>query len=238
MNEWAPAEESRSSSDRWVNPKKWTERAEKGRKFKSWRGRILSSPVSVGYEIWGEDGKPSRAKTAAGLAHIKPRQDGKFGPDKIKRQWAIAFGDVEAGQVVVWTIHQKMIQDGLAEKVTKWGKPENANEPFGYDVVVDFKFAPIDLRPEVELESFKSVKQARILEQLFMEEPDRLGALHRRYRVFPDAHLRVIHEPRLLKRPNQHSPKVAEADHSIALLGERKLHAMEAQVPARLHHPE
>ena len=136
MNEWAPAEESRSSSDRWVNPKKWTERAEKGRKFKSWRGRILSSPVSVGYEIWGEDGKPSRAKTAAGLAHIKPRQDGKFGPDKIKRQWAIAFGDVEAGQVVVWTIHQKMIQDGLAEKVTKWGKPENANEPFGYDVVV------------------------------------------------------------------------------------------------------
>lgn len=37
---------------------------------------------------------------------------------------------------------------------------------FGYDVVVDFKFAPIDLRPEVELESFKSVKQARILEQL------------------------------------------------------------------------
>lgn len=37
---------------------------------------------------------------------------------------------------------------------------------YGLDVVVDFKFDPVDLRPESELESYKSMKQSRILEQL------------------------------------------------------------------------
>lgn len=37
---------------------------------------------------------------------------------------------------------------------------------YGLDVVVDFKFDPVDLRPESELESFKAMKQSRILEQL------------------------------------------------------------------------
>lgn len=37
---------------------------------------------------------------------------------------------------------------------------------FGYDVVCYFKYADIDLRPEIELESFKGVKQARVLELL------------------------------------------------------------------------
>lgn len=36
----------------------------------------------------------------------------------------------------------------------------------GEDVYVQFEFARIDLRPESELESFKSMKQSRILEQL------------------------------------------------------------------------
>jgi hypothetical protein len=36
----------------------------------------------------------------------------------------------------------------------------------GYDVVAEFTYDPIDLRPESELESFRSVKQARILELL------------------------------------------------------------------------
>src|SRR3990167_93006 len=37
---------------------------------------------------------------------------------------------------------------------------------FGYDVVVEFKYDPIDLRPDTELESFKALKQSRVLEQL------------------------------------------------------------------------
>jgi len=37
---------------------------------------------------------------------------------------------------------------------------------FGYDVVVDFKYAPINLRPEDELESFKAMAQSRVLELL------------------------------------------------------------------------
>ena len=37
---------------------------------------------------------------------------------------------------------------------------------FGFDVVVDFKFDPIDLRPENELLAFKQTKQMMILEQL------------------------------------------------------------------------
>jgi len=37
---------------------------------------------------------------------------------------------------------------------------------FGFDVYVEFRYAPIDLRPESELESFKQTKQSRLLELL------------------------------------------------------------------------
>ena len=37
---------------------------------------------------------------------------------------------------------------------------------FGLDVTVEFKYAPIDLRPESELEAFKALKQSRVLELL------------------------------------------------------------------------
>lgn len=37
---------------------------------------------------------------------------------------------------------------------------------YGADVYVNFEFGPIDLRPETELEAFKTMKQTRILEQL------------------------------------------------------------------------
>lgn len=37
---------------------------------------------------------------------------------------------------------------------------------FGLDVTVEFKLAPINLRPDSEMESFRAMKQARILEQL------------------------------------------------------------------------
>ena len=36
----------------------------------------------------------------------------------------------------------------------------------GLDVYAEFAYAPIDLRPESELEAFKSVKQSRVLELL------------------------------------------------------------------------
>lgn len=36
---------------------------------------------------------------------------------------------------------------------------------YGLDVYVNFKFEPIDLRPELELEAFKTMKQARVIEQ-------------------------------------------------------------------------
>lgn len=37
---------------------------------------------------------------------------------------------------------------------------------FGLDVYVEFKYAPIDLRPENELEAFRAMKQSRVLELL------------------------------------------------------------------------
>ena len=37
---------------------------------------------------------------------------------------------------------------------------------FGLDVVAEFSYKPIDLRPELELETFKAVKQSRVLELL------------------------------------------------------------------------
>jgi hypothetical protein len=46
---------------------------------------------------------------------------------------------------------------------------------FGQDVVVEFKYAPIDLRPDTELEAFKAMKQSRLLELLslgFLEDDD------------------------------------------------------------------
>jgi len=36
----------------------------------------------------------------------------------------------------------------------------------GHDVVVDFSFDPIDLRPDLELESFRAMRQSRVLELL------------------------------------------------------------------------
>jgi hypothetical protein len=41
-----------------------------------------------------------------------------------------------------------------------------ASRLFGSDVYVEFKFNPIDLRPELELEAFKTMRQQRILELL------------------------------------------------------------------------
>jgi hypothetical protein len=37
---------------------------------------------------------------------------------------------------------------------------------FGFDVYVEFKYAPVDLRPESELEAFKQTRQSRVLELL------------------------------------------------------------------------
>jgi hypothetical protein len=37
---------------------------------------------------------------------------------------------------------------------------------FGLDVYVEFRYDPIDLRPDAELEAFKAMKQSRVLEQL------------------------------------------------------------------------
>lgn len=37
---------------------------------------------------------------------------------------------------------------------------------FGFDVTVEFAYAPVDLRPESELEAFKAQKQSRVLELL------------------------------------------------------------------------
>lgn len=46
---------------------------------------------------------------------------------------------------------------------------------FGHDVAVTFRYNPIDLRPENELEAFHAMRQARVLEQLslgFLEDDD------------------------------------------------------------------
>lgn len=46
---------------------------------------------------------------------------------------------------------------------------------FGLDVVVEFKYAAIDLRPETELEAFRAMKQSRVLEGLslgFLEDDE------------------------------------------------------------------
>ena len=41
-----------------------------------------------------------------------------------------------------------------------------ATRLLGYDVVVEFRYAPVELRPDTELEAFKQTKQMRILELL------------------------------------------------------------------------
>lgn len=46
---------------------------------------------------------------------------------------------------------------------------------FGQDVTVEYKYAPIDLRPELELEAFRTMKQSRTLELLslgFIEDDE------------------------------------------------------------------
>ena len=52
---------------------------------------------------------------------------------------------------------------------------------YGADVYVKFRFTPIDIRPETELEAFKTMEQARILEQLslgFITDEEAAELLH------------------------------------------------------------
>ena len=128
MGEWAPEESSSSSAGRWVNPKDWEEVTEDKKPVKRFRFRVLSS-VSTGAEVWGDDGKPYRAKTAKELSGIKPRQDGKFGPDKVKDVWAFVVLDVDADTEKVWTVHQATVRNALKSVTAEWG------DPFGYDLV-------------------------------------------------------------------------------------------------------
>jgi hypothetical protein len=41
-----------------------------------------------------------------------------------------------------------------------------ATRLLGYDVVVEFRYSPVELRPETELEAFKQTRQMRVLELL------------------------------------------------------------------------
>ena len=55
---------------------------------------------------------------------------------------------------------QRPVEDVLSRALTL------AARLFGSDIYVQFKFNPINIRPEDELEAFKTMKQARVLEQL------------------------------------------------------------------------
>lgn len=132
-DDFIPKDEQRSSADRWVRTKDWPEAKVDGQKVNYFRARLISK-ITAGYEVWGDDGKPYRAKTKAGLSHIKPRQDGKFGPDKVNEIWAGLFLDVDADVEKVWTFSLWGVKSGLRSAIAEWGKPEDGTI-FPYDFV-------------------------------------------------------------------------------------------------------
>ena len=130
MSGWAPEEQARSSSDRWVNPKKWEEVTEDKKPVKRFRFRVLT-PVSVGWEVWGTDDKPHRAKTKAELASVELRDD-RFNPGKKeqpKETWAVGVVDVDAQMVKVWTFALATVKNAFRSVTAEWGSP------FDYDLV-------------------------------------------------------------------------------------------------------
>ena len=131
---WVPeTDEGRSSAERYVKPANWKEAKMDGQTVQVWRARLASRIVRL-YEVWDEDNKPHRAKTKGELSHIKPRQEGKFGPDKVKEVWAALFLDVDADRDVVWTISQWGVMSGLKEQIAEWGTPADG-VIFDYDFV-------------------------------------------------------------------------------------------------------
>lgn len=130
---WVPEDEGRSNLDRYVKPKDWKEAKLDGQKVNMWRARLASRIVKM-WEVWDEDSKPHRATTKAALSHITPRQEGKFGPDKVKEVWAALFLDIEADREVVWTITQFGVMSGLREQIAEWGTPAEG-VIFDYDFV-------------------------------------------------------------------------------------------------------
>lgn len=130
---WVPEDEGRSSADRYVKPANWKEARIEGQAVQLWRARLASRIVRL-WEVWDEDNKPHRAATKGELSHIKPRQEGKFGPDKVKEIWAALFLDVDADREVVWTISQWGVMSGLKEQIAEWGTPAEG-VIFDYDFV-------------------------------------------------------------------------------------------------------
>lgn len=132
-NEWVPEDEQRSGAERWVRPKDWMEARVDGQKVQLFRARLISS-ITKGYEVWGTDGKPHRAKTAEALSGVEPRADGKYGPDKVKEIWAGLFLDVDGDIEKCWTFSLWGVKSGLRSAISEWGAPESGTV-FPYDFV-------------------------------------------------------------------------------------------------------
>ena len=128
---WAPEDEQRSSSDRWVNVKQWEEVKEDGKTVKRFRFRVLT-PVSVGLEGWTSENKPLRVKFEGAIPPGTKWQESRFNPgreEKPKPTWAFAVLDVDADVEKVWTITQATIKNAFKAVTAEWGAP------FDYDLV-------------------------------------------------------------------------------------------------------
>lgn len=173
-DQWIPDDEpKRSGKERWVRPKEWKEVKKDGQTMKVWRSRLVSR-ISKGYEVWDVDGKPHRSKTEAGLAHVQPRQDGKYGPDKVKEVWAALFWDVEAGTEKCFTFSQWGIKSGLREQITEWGTPDSGTV-FDYDFV--FVLATVNGKPGYKVHVADAAK-GTARHPLPQEAQDSIAALY------------------------------------------------------------
>lgn len=78
---------------------------------------------------------------------------------------ANASANVASAEVLMFV---KMVEGGVWGKLNEmWSKVLTLSvRLFGQDVYVEFAFNPVELRPESELESFYSMRQSRVLEQL------------------------------------------------------------------------
>ena len=71
----------------------------------------------------------------------------------------------------------------------------------------------------------------------FMQQSERFRSLHLRDRIFPNDRLGMEYEPLILKRADQVSSKILQANESIALFTGREQHAVKRDIPTRPHDP-
>lgn len=89
--------------------------------------RIIAPPLT-GYVYWGVDDKPYRLRNFIDRPY-NMREEGQYGPEKVKHFWALTVWDYGTQSVRVLEITQSVIREQIMklDADVDWGDPRNYN---------------------------------------------------------------------------------------------------------------